>query len=542
MVQKAGLSHIVRVNIVPPALLGTAQLDNVNPSWKRYNRVRMRALLARFKRLHWKLTWSYTWVAAVTFMIIATVLLVLLMIALGFNPLQEELEVFNNIVAPVLKDDIRPITMAHLRNQPVDSAALQADLEQILGNEPFTTSSSPFELEQFASVFVLDAQQNLLASTPQFSALPPDGRFFDPIRLTGDHSLVPLIESVYAGDASFDQPYAHVTAEALYLVFVEGLPDEAGRLLGVEVVIARTPTPATILLLVFGVVAGGLLIFTLSAAVVGTLFGWRMARGLSGRLAELSDTTAAWGQGSFERYIEDSESDEIGELGQNLNRVAADLQTLLADKEKIAVLEERDRMARELHDTLAQGVSGLVLQLEAVKHHLDMGEIPESQMIVSEAATQARDALRQARAAIDDLRAEALYAPDFVEVVTQRAQRFHAATGIECQLDARLPDNLLLPSTVSLHARRAVEEMLANVGRHAEARAVQVRLKIMDGCLLIEVADDGVGFDAQAAVRPGHYGILGLKERARLTGGHFSIESAPENGTTVQLRLPMETA
>ena len=334
----------------------------------------MSDLLSRFKRLRWKLTWSYTWVAAVTFLIIATVLLVLMMIALGFNPLRGDLEVFNTIVAPVIRDDIRPITMAHLRNQPVDAAALQADLEQILGNEPLTTSGSPFEVEQFASVFVLDAQQNLLASTPQFTELPPDGRFFDPTRLTGDDSLVPLIEATYAGDTSFDQPFAQATPEALYLVFIERLSDEAGSLLGVQVVIARTPTPVSIVLLVLGVVIGSLLIFTLFAAAVGTLFGWRNAKGLSARLSQLSYTTSAWGQGNFADYIEDPEEDEIGELGRNLNRVAADLQTLLADKEKIAVLEERDRMARELHDTLAQGVSGLVLQLEAVKHYLETGE------------------------------------------------------------------------------------------------------------------------------------------------------------------------
>ena len=478
--------------------------------------------------------------AALSFLIIETVLLVLLMIVLGFNPLQRDIEVFYDIVAPVLTDDIRPITMAHLRNQPVDAAALQADLEQILGIEPLMTSRSPFEIEQFASVFVLDAQQNLLASTPQYTAVPADGRFFDPALLTGDDSLVPLITAVFAGDTSFDQPYTHDTADALYLVFVEPLVAENGRLLGVEVVIIRTPTPATVLLLVLGVTVGGLIIFSLAAAMIGTLFGWRTARTLSGRLAHLSQVSAAWSQGNFERQIEDDEADEIGELGENLNQVAADLQTLLADKEQIAVLEERNRMARELHDTLAQGVAGLVLQLEAVKYHLNEGEVAESQLIVAEASTQARDALRKARAAIDDLRAEALFAPDFIAAVTQQAQKFSDSNNLSVELDAQLPDSLLLPPTTSLHARRALAEMLANVARHAEATTVSVELRLADGCLLIKVIDDGVGFDVDTAMRPGHYGIIGMKERAQLTGGHFSIESAPESGTTALLRLPLE--
>ena len=97
-------------------------------------------LRAQFKRLRWKLTWSYTWVAALTFLVIETALLTLLMSLIGFNPLRRDTEVYNNIVAPVLVDDIRPITMAHLRNQPVDTAALQADLEQILGLDSMSFS------------------------------------------------------------------------------------------------------------------------------------------------------------------------------------------------------------------------------------------------------------------------------------------------------------------------------------------------------------------------------------------------------------------
>lgn len=499
------------------------------------------SVVARLRRLRWKLTWSYTWVAALSFLIIETVLLVLLLIVTGFNPLRGDITFFNDIVAPVLADDIRPITMAHLRNQPVDAAALRADLEQVLSIGSFTTASSPFEFDQYASVFVLDTEQNLIASVPHYAALPPDGRFFDPTLLTGDDSLVPLVTAAFAGDDSIEQPYAQETSDALYLVFAEPLLDEDGRLLGVQVAIIRTPTPSTVLLLALSVIVGGLTIFSLAAALIGTLFGWRTARTLSGRLAHLSQVSAAWGQGNFARQIQDNETDEIGELGENLNRVAADLQTLLADKEQIAVLEERERMARELHDTLAQGVAGLVLQLEAVKHHLNEGEVAESQLIVTEAATQARDALRKARAAIDDLRAEAMFAPDFITAVSRRTQKFGAANHIPVELDTQLPDSLLLPPTTSLHARRALTEMLANVARHAEATTVCVKLRLAeDGCLLIEVMDDGVGFDVESAVRPGHYGLIGLKERARLTGGYFVIESSPDMGTAALLKLPLE--
>ena len=500
----------------------------------------MTRLRARLRRLRWKLTWSYTWVAALTFFIIETILLVLLFVVLGVNPLQAGTGFLHEELFPSIAETIQPFTSFHLRQEAFDPVALQADLELAMEDMPLSLSTPPFETDHFYSIFILDEEQHLQASVPKYEMMLPDGRLFDIEALTGDKNLVPLLEAAYTGNDAFPQPYIHQSPQALYLVTAGPLHDDGGALLGVQVAIIRTPTPSAILLLALSAIAGGLTIFSLAAALVGTLFGWRTARKLSGRLGHLSQITAAWGQGNFERQIEDVEADEIGELGGNLNRVAVDLQTLLADKEQIAVLEERGRMARELHDTLAQGVAGLVLQLEAVKHHLNEGEVAESQLIVTEAATQARGALHKARAAIYDLRAEAMFAPDFVTAVSQQTQQFSITHNIPCQLDAQLPDSLLLPPTVSLHARRALAEMLANVARHAEATTVSVNLWLAADCLQIKVEDDGLGFDGETAVQPGHYGLIGLKERARLTGGRFSIESAPGSGTTVQLCLPLE--
>lgn len=498
------------------------------------------SLIARFQRLRWKLTWSYTWVAALTFLIIETMLVVIVLGAIGFNP--QDIEFYNGIVAPVLVDDIKPITTAHLRNQPVDAPALQADLELVLGVEPQITTQSAFELDQFASVIVLDAEQNFLAATPQFSFLPSNGSFFDPALITGDESFLPYINAAYSMDRNNDQPYSKITSDALYLAFVDPLMDEDANLLGVQIATFRLPTPSSLVLIALGLIAGGLLIFSLAAAVIGTLFGWRSARKLSGRLTHLSQVSAAWGQGDFEQKIEDNDADSIGRLGSNLNQVATELQTLLKDKEQFAVLEERDRMARELHDTLAQGMSGMVLQLEAVMHHLDENEIAESQDIIAEAAAQARSALRNARAAIDDLRTSTDLAPDFSDVLQQRVDEFTRLHDIPCELNVQLSPSLRLSPTVSLHARRALREMLTNVARHANAKKVKVNAFLKENDLVIEVVDDGVGFEVDKVNRIGHYGILGMKERAQLTGGQFVIENIPQQGTKVQLRLPVEGA
>ena len=163
----------------------------------------------------------------------------------------------------------------------------------------------------------------------------------------------------------------HDTPDARYLVFVEALAAEEGQLLGVEVAIIRTPTPTTVLLLVAVVIVGGNY-FSLAAAMLGTLFGWRTARKFSGQLAHLSAVSAAWSQGDFERQIEMMRQMKLG-LGENLNQVAVDLQTLLADKDRLPCWKNGTAWHENSMIHWLQGVAGLVLQLEAVKHYLNEG-------------------------------------------------------------------------------------------------------------------------------------------------------------------------
>jgi NarL family two-component system sensor histidine kinase YdfH len=233
---------------------------------------------------------------------------------------------------------------------------------------------------------------------------------------------------------------------------------------------------------------------------------------------------------------------EAQALSRKLEAANRQLTEYAAQVETLTRTAERQRMARELHDTLAQGLAGLILQLEAANSHLDSSRPERAQAIVQQAMARARTTLADARRAIDDLRAEA-GAADLAAAVQAEADRFTAATGLPCEVTQALPKPL--SQKAREQALRVVAEALTNVARHARASHVWVRLAdgtspAHPGGLEVEVRDDGCGFDPAAAVTPGHYGLLGLRERARLAGGTLEIASAPQQGTTVRLWLPTD--
>ena len=206
--------------------------------------------------------------------------------------------------------------------------------------------------------------------------------------------------------------------------------------------------------------------------------------------------------------------------------------------EDLTLVAERQRMARELHDTLAQGVAGLILQLEAVDSHLAAGRATRAQEIVQQAMARARATLAEARQAIGDLRKQSFSLTDLVSELREETERFTTATGISCALDLRLPASF--PNTLCEHALRVVAEALANIARHAQAHHAWVSGIETEDFLEIQIRDDGIGFDPAAAVtQPGHYGLIGMRERARLAGGTLTIDSAPGTGTRLVLCLPL---
>lgn len=197
---------------------------------------------------------------------------------------------------------------------------------------------------------------------------------------------------------------------------------------------------------------------------------------------------------------------------------------LRASTEQVATLTrraERQRMARELHDTLAQGLIGITLQLEAARGHLERDNAPRALAIVDQALTSARGTLASSRRAIDDLRRNP---DDLASEIGARAARFTRETGVRTAVE--IGGEVALSPETREHLLRVLDEALANVARHAGAGQVVVQFTDGDGGLSLRVTDDGRGFDPDA-VGAGHYGLVGMRERAGLLGGSLLVDSRP---------------
>ena len=220
------------------------------------------------------------------------------------------------------------------------------------------------------------------------------------------------------------------------------------------------------------------------------------------------------------------------------------LQQYAATFEELAISGERQRLARELHDTLAHSLSAAAVQLEAVRS-LWNTQPDRARHILDQADATVRNGLAEARLALQALRASPLQDLGLLMAVRDLAES--AADRSGARLELSLPDELgEYPSpNVEQGVYRIAQESLENIVRHACARSLCLRLQEADGELELTVEDDGLGIQVGALPpAPGeaaqHLGILGMQERAHLIGGRLEISSPGGQGTRVQLVVPLK--
>ncbi|OKP90453.1 hypothetical protein A3844_05320 [Paenibacillus helianthi] len=214
-----------------------------------------------------------------------------------------------------------------------------------------------------------------------------------------------------------------------------------------------------------------------------------------------------------------------------------DLENAHRKVEELTLANERQRMARDLHDTLAQGVASFIMQLEAADEFIVQGNIRRSQEIIQQSMGQARRTLAEARRVINNLRLNSASEMVFHEELTDEIQRFFQATGINVYPKIQMSSQM--SRMLMEHSLYIVSECLTNVAKHAKADNVWVTVNEQNDRIEIEVKDNGTGFDtSQVGKQAGHYGLLGLFERVRLIGGEIQITSA-SNGTRIRMEAPI---
>ena len=226
------------------------------------------------------------------------------------------------------------------------------------------------------------------------------------------------------------------------------------------------------------------------------------------------------------------------QLEERVSERTRELEEAHARLKDVAVLEERDRIARELHDSLAQALGYLGLRASVLQELLESRRVDEAAEEVRTIAEVVDDAYADVREAILGLRTKT-DRQGLVPALAEYLRKYGLQTGIQTQLRVQSDVDLALAPSVETQLIRVVQEALANVRKHARAERAVVRLWVERGHTCISVEDDGCGFDPSQKAAGGHYGLATMRERVQGVDGTLEVKSAPGSGTSVVVCLPM---
>ncbi len=215
---------------------------------------------------------------------------------------------------------------------------------------------------------------------------------------------------------------------------------------------------------------------------------------------------------------------------------------LLEQQRALATLQERDRIARELHDSIGQVLGYVKMQAQAARQLLARDQVREADGLLARLVAAAQEAHADVRGYILGARSGIPAGSPFVPTLEEFLRRFSEAYGIAAKLSVEpgFTSEILEPM-VEAQLSRIIQETLTNVRKHARASQVSVRLVITDGCAVATVQDDGAGFDPEMvkAAKGQRFGLLFMRERAHEVGGTVDVRSAPGEGAMVSIRVPV---
>jgi NarL family two-component system sensor histidine kinase LiaS len=461
-----------------------------------------------FRRLRWKLTFSYT---AVTVAVLLTLVAVGLLGGNFFSPasgwLNHYLELASDQAAeagPFLETALPDATLAEVWLR----AAIPNDW----------------------AVIVSPAGELLAANRQEAAAEARPGQpFVDPKAPDESERLIGLAMGGKPGVLGLDDgtivaaaPIVGEGEQVLGALYVRGFSDSL--------------VPGWNFAAGLAILISSLIALTVAAGLIGTLFGRLASRGLVRRLERLDCAAEAWGQGDFSATVQDDSPDEIGQLARRMSQMAGQIQDLLQARQDLAALEERNRLARDLHDSVKQQAFATTMTLGTAKTLREQDAKTAWEMI-DEAEDLSWQVQQELTGLIHELRPVELEGKRLAAALQEYGSRWSRQTGIEVSVALR-GEHPIVPE-VEQALFRLAQEALANVSKHAEARHVDITLVCTESAITLKVADDGLGFDPAAAEGQG-LGLRSMRERLESLGGELTVESAPGTGTRLVARTGLE--
>ena len=206
--------------------------------------------------------------------------------------------------------------------------------------------------------------------------------------------------------------------------------------------------------------------------------------------------------------------------------------------ERIAVLEDRQRLAHELHDSVTQSLYGVTMYSEAASRLLDANQAGKAKSLMHDLQKAALEALREMRLLVFELRPPALEKKGLAGALQARLAAVEGRAGVKAEFLTAGP--ISLPGAIEKALYGIAQESLNNILKHAEATRISVELRQSESSASLEIADNGLGFDTAVARQRGGLGLLGLEERAAAIGGLLFIDSHPGSGTLIRVEVPLK--
>jgi NarL family two-component system sensor histidine kinase LiaS len=268
------------------------------------------------------------------------------------------------------------------------------------------------------------------------------------------------------------------------------------------------------------------------ASIGGIGFGLITTHYLVAPLKIINTAADAWSRGEFSTIAGGGSTDELGQLARRLNLMAKDLQGLIALRQELATMEERNRLARDLHDTVKQQVFAMAMQIGAAQRMLDgaNGASPEIKKRLTEAEKLARQAQYELVVIINELQPMDRAGKDFEQVLRESVEDWSRQSGVAAEVNFKRLS--AAPRSVQQTFFRIVQEALANVARHSHATRAVIQVSVDQEGAILSITDDGAGFDPGKT--SGGMGLQNMRERAEaLPGGWFELEVAEAKGVRV---------